>query len=120
MRIISETLLNSGNASGNLTSSALYLDQMYGFAMQAVVTGTAAGTIKLQGSVDFGPRSNALVDDGSNISNWNDVSGSSQAVTGAGTVTWNFNGVFYKWVRCVYTSTSGTGTLTVVANAKGA
>lgn len=119
MRVVNEVILSAGDASGDLNSSALYLDQMFGFAMAAVITGAPVGSLKLQGSVAYGPRSNALTADGTTIPDWNDISGSTQAVTGAGEVTWNFNGTFYKWVRVVYTSTSGTGAITVTANAKG-
>lgn len=114
-------MLNSGDASGNLVSSPVWLDQIYGIALQAVFTGSPTGTVKLQGSVDQGPSNAALTSNPALASSitWNDISGSSQAVTGAGTVTWNFNGVFYKWVRVSYTASSGTGTLTVTINAKG-
>lgn len=119
MRTLNEVLLNAGDASGDLESSVLDLEQIMGFAITAVITGTAAGTIKLQGSTDPGKPGPAQGTLGIDVVNWTDIAGSSQAVSGAGTVTWNFSGAFYKWAKVVYTSTSGTGSITCIANAKG-
>lgn len=109
----------TGNAAGNLTSTAFWLDQVFIIAIQALFTGTAAGTVKLQGSCDRGSVSPLNPAGGLGITTWTDIANSSTAVTGAGSVTWNFTGVGYEWIRVVYTSSSGTGTMTCTANAKG-
>lgn len=118
MRILNEILLNAGDASGDLTSNHGLLAHVFGYSIQAVITGSAAGTLKLQGSSDPVPDSNFNVVSYP-VSNWTDIVNSSEPVTGAGTVIYNVEGVFYNWVRVVYTSSSGTGTMTIRFNSKG-
>lgn len=119
MRSLNEPILTAGDASGNLTSDPVPLEYQYGISIQAVITGTAAGTLNLQGSNDFGNVPPGGPDRGQGVTNWTDIAGSSAPVTGAGTVTWNFQGVYYKWIRMVYTASSGTGTMSARANTKG-
>lgn len=119
MRVLNETLLSNGDASGNLTSAQGLLAHVFGFSIQVEITGTAAGTIKLQGSNDpvpdtFGPSPSSYP-----VVNWSDIADSSQPVTGAGSVFYNFDGCFYNWVRVVYTASSGSGTMTITLNTKG-
>lgn len=117
MNNVNEVLLNAGDASGSLNSGVLNMQFLYGVAIQAVFTGSPVGTIKLQGSCDPGTLNIQIAP--TSVINWNDISDSSQAVSGSGIVDWNYNGAFFKWLRVVYTSTSGTGTLTITANGKG-
>ena len=42
-----------------------------------------------------------------------ELPGSEETVAAAGDLLWNASGVGYKYVRLVYTSTSGTGDITV-------
>lgn len=114
-----EVLINNGDAASNITSDVLYLDQMFGFAIQAEITGAPVGTLKLQGSCDPGSPSPLNPHNGVGVIHWTDIADSQQAVTGAGSVVWNFDGAFYKWVRIVYTATSGTGNITARNNSKG-
>jgi len=118
MRILNEILLDEGDASGNLTSRHGLLAHMIGFSIQAVISGTAAGTLKLQGSSDPVPDSQFNVATFP-VSNWTDIADSSEPVTGTGTIEYNVRSVFYNWVRVVYTSSSGTGTMTIRFNTKG-
>lgn len=127
MRIINELILGTKSSSGVITGADASVDQtslhgllahMIGFSIQAVITGTAAGTIKLQGSSD--PVPDARFDAATfPVSNWQDILDSSEPVTGAGVVDYNVQGTFYNWVRVVYTASSGTGTIAVTFNAKG-
>jgi len=119
MKRTNHIILNNGDASGNLTSDAFWLDQIYVIALQATITGTAVGTIVLQGSADLGTQFPNNPAAGAGITTWTDIADSLTAVTGAGSITWNYQGVGYEWIRAVYTFTSGTGTLTVKVNAKG-
>lgn len=77
------------------------LDRGTRYCIQAVWTGTASpvGTFTIQGSND-------------NV-NWTTISNSSVAVNGAGNVMWRDN-ADYKFVRVVYTATSGGSTDTVL------
>jgi hypothetical protein len=118
MRLLNEILLQDGDASVDLTSEHGLLAHVLGYSIQAVITGTANGTIKLQGSNDPVPDANFQVRQYP-VVNWEDIADSTQAVTGAGTVFYNVADVFYNWVRVIYTSSSGTGTITIRLNTKG-
>ena len=102
-----------------LTSDAYQLTNVYGFAVQGVFTGTPMGTIKLQASCD--PPATSFLNTPA-PTNWSDIGGSSQAISGAGNWLPNIIGGFYNWVRIVYTPTtpgSNAGTLNVRMNTKG-
>lgn len=105
-----------------VNSNPIRLDQIYGFAVQAVWTGTPTGTFKLQASCDTPPNQSQVANGGPDpITHWDDIANSSYAVGGsAGSYTWNFNGSFYNYMRLVYTNASGTGTVTANLCVKGA
>lgn len=105
MRFLRDTVINGGDASGNLTSAAIDANQLLSISVQSVSTGTAAGTLKLQFSNDAP----------SNISaptNWTDIPSATVSVTAASTVGIAKTELCYRFVRVVYTFTSGTGTIT--------
>lgn len=104
----------------NLVSTAVEIQDIYGYAIQAVFTATPTGTFKLQASAD--PFKYVVGTQPQAPTNWVDVQDSSFAVTSSGVYIWNFNGAFYSFVRLVYTDTSGgssTARLTVTMNVKG-
>lgn len=124
MKDLNEEVLGAGvgsgnNASVNQQSIGIDLNYRYGVSIQVVITGNPIGTLSLQGSNDYGTRNPNLPDIGQGVVNWTDIDRSAIAVTGSGTAAWNFQGSFYKWVRMIYTATSGSGTLTARANSKG-
>jgi len=121
MKILNETIIDNGDASGDLTSDAVLLDFHLGYCVSATVTtsGSIGGSLALQGAVDFGGSSPSQSVNATDVADWVDIAGSTQTITGAGVVTWNVEGAYYKWVRLVYTSTSGTGNITAKINAKG-
>lgn len=119
MRTLNEPLLTNGDASGNLTSQPLSLEQAIGYCITATIAGTAAGTLSLQGSTDTGTVGYMNPALGVGISNWTTISQSQASVTGTGEVTWNAQSTFYRWVRVIYSAVSGTGSMTIVANTKG-
>lgn len=103
---------------GDVTSSNIYLDQIFTCSIQAVWTGTPTGTIKVQVSNDVGPTPE--YNPNGTITTWTDVTGSSQSIAGAaGNFWWNLNDIGARWARLVYTRTSGTGTLDARQNIKG-
>lgn len=116
MRILREVLLTAGDASGNLNSAPLLLAHAVGYAIQFEITGAPVGTVKLQGSND--PIPDAQFIPAAPV-NWTDISGATAAVSAAGSGMFNASGVYYNWVRAVYTFTSGTGALSIQGNAKG-
>lgn len=110
--------MNNSDASGNITSGFIYLDQAFGFAVQAVITGSPVGSLKLQGSCDDGDDWAAGPGVGRGVVNWTDIPNTFQSVNGSGIVTWNMPKSFYKWARLLYASTSGTGNITATLNVK--
>lgn len=97
---------NQAISAVTFNSSGLPLAQMYGYSIQALWTGTLAGTIKLQATIDG--------------STWSDIGSTSQALGGAaGSFLWNVTGAFYNQVRVALTGVTGTGNLTVWQQAKG-
>lgn len=113
-------LIGSGtDASVNQQSAGVNLNYRYGIAIQAVFTGAPNGTVSLQGSCDYGSRESIQPNGDDLVVNWTDIANSSAPVTGAGTASWNFQGTFYKWIRMIYVSSSGSGTIVVRSNSKG-
>lgn len=108
------SFMNAVTINVNRNSNPYPLYDTYGLAAQAIITGTVAGTLKIQGTCD-----KSQLGDGSDIAaNWTDIASSSQNVSNAGTLIWNLDATYYTFIRFVYTSTSGTGTLTININAK--
>lgn len=79
-------------------------------SIQGVWTGggSPTGTFKVQVSND-------QVNDGASVTNWSDYPSSSIAITTDGDLIYNISNLGYRWVRLVYTRTSGTGTLNAKA-----
>lgn len=101
-----------------LTSLPIPLEQIFGYAVQAVWTGTPNGIIKLQASCDI-PVNNTG-QGGQTIVNWVDITNSPQVIAGSsGNFMWNVTDVMYRYVRSVYTNTSSDGVLNVNINVKG-
>lgn len=109
MKFANDSVLSAGDMSASVNSDNVKLDQIYGFSFHAIFTGAPVGTFKLQAS-----------NDPSAPTNWADIPDSEQPVVGSGDIFWNYNGAFYKWVRVVYSRTSGTGTCNVTYSSKGA
>lgn len=104
MRVKNLNIIPSGAVTldQNRDLDEVGLEHIANYSIQLVFTGTPSGSFKLQCS-----------NDDSDPSNWTDISGSSQTVSAAGSVTWNVENAGYKWVRVVYTFTASTGSLTV-------
>lgn len=111
--IVSERVLASDESIAvTFSSIAVDLNQYRGISISATSSSTAAisGTLKLQASDDFTPRSS--------IVNWVDIPGSSSSVTGNDTVLWNIVDPYYRWIRIYYTPVSGSGILDASYNVK--
>lgn len=115
MRVNNEQFLASTSGATSFNSLAYPLNQVFGFAIQAVITGSVTGTAKLQVSCDPITRSNVTYQP----TNWTDYTGSDQSIAGAGTAVWNVADVEFTWVRLVYTSVSGTGNISANINTRG-
>ena len=113
MKFANEKIISAADMSSSFSSDAILLDQIYGYSFQAVFTGTPNGVFKLQCSNDDVKSSSSVV-------GWSDVGSSSQAISAAGDLFYNIDAAHYKWVRIVYTRSSGSGSCDVVYFAKGA
>ena len=97
--------------SGDVTSAVSFIEHMLLYNVQATITGSPVGTLKLQACIDVATPTVS--------SSWNDVASSTVTISGADIVMYDVSDISYKWVRLVYTRTSGTGAITALINAKG-
>ena len=120
MRILNQTLLSGGSMATSINSGPLLLAYAFGYSIQFEYTGSPVGTVTLQGSNDPVPNAKFPQSD-FNPTNWTTIQGTTITVPTTDGLTGKLNdsGVYYNWVRLVYTATSGTGSLTVVGNTKG-
>jgi len=99
-------------ATGDISNATLYsqplnVERADGYSVQFNVTGTpASSTLKLQGSnsdpkiesdASPGPLGSTMV--------WTDIAGASRVFAAADTQMWNAGGVYYRWIRAVWTKT---------------
>lgn len=120
MNVFNKQIVVNQAVNATVNSPAIPVVNTYGYAVQAVYTGTINGTIKLQASVDAFKYVN---DNQPQVpTNWDDIANSSFVLSSAGVTVWNVTGAFYTFFRVVFTDASGgtsTGHLTINANAKG-
>lgn len=114
MRIANENLLSETlpDMVGSFNLRAAWLGHICNYSIQLVFTGSPVGAFKLQGSDDPGGPNNTSGSQDANVTNWTDITSSSQAISAAGNIMWDVSNAGYNFVRVVYTVTSGTGTLT--------
>lgn len=121
MRKSVKQFVTSQSMAADITSAVVGLDQDFGYSIQANYTtsGTLAGTLKLQASLDYNP--GTMQSGGAaNSGNWVDIDGSSQTITGAGSFVWNVAEVMYPFVRLVYTHAGGdSGSLNAYYQTRG-
>lgn len=108
--LVAEKIIATAMAS-TINGPDINVNLYQDFSFHAKWTGTPTGSFKLQGSNDVGD----------SVTDWEDIPGSTLAVAGAaGTQMWNYTRSPFRWVRIVYTATSGSGTLSkMIFNAKG-
>lgn len=90
--------------SGTVTSAAVTAVQIIAATCQATFTdGSAAGTLKLQGS-----------NDAAAPATWNDIPNTSVSVTSGATSCTPVAAppLCYNWIRAVFVSSGGAGTIT--------
>jgi hypothetical protein len=112
MKFANEKIISAADMSSSFSSNPILLDQIYGYSFQAIFTGSPNGTFKLQCSNDDVKLS-------SSVTVWSDIGSTSQAISASGDLTYNVTAAFYKWVRIVYTRSSGSGSCDIVYFAKG-
>lgn len=97
------------DTSTSLNGALIPGTQLFACSMQASVTGTMAGTLKLQFSNDLG----------ASPSVWSDIPSASIAVSNTATYIIAKTDLCYANIRLVYVRTSGTGTITANVNTQG-
>jgi len=115
MRVANQDLIPGGpeSMSADIELPAVWLGHIANFSIQLFFSGGVNGTWKLQASNDVG-----IVNQGSNyvpssVVNWTDIADSSQAITSAGDIMWQFENAGFNWVRAVYSNNAGAGQLDV-------
>lgn len=105
-----------------INSLVMQLENMLGFAIQIVFTGTPTGSFKLQASCDQVAKQNEVI--GANgaityiVTNWSDVEDSTFTVTVAGDVFWNYSETpNWTFVRAVFSDSSGGASTAIITSA---
>lgn len=121
MRIFNDQLNIGTDLSTNQTSDPIWLGHIVNYAIQIFFSGTPGGNFKLQVSNDEGnPSAPKEADRDFKIENWTDVADSAFTVSAAGDVFWDVQDAGARWVRVLWTQTSGSGTITSArVNGKG-
>lgn len=117
-------LATNQSMGATFASNGVDTGQIVLLSIQAVWTGSPVGSFKLQISNDdvpvaVEPNKPYAQNPSSNVVNWTDYTGSTTAVSGAGDFMWNILESGYRWIRVVYTRTSGTGTCNITCRVKG-
>ncbi len=96
-----EVLLASVSAATDKTSLAKDIGDLVNCSIQVTFTGSnVVGSLKLQASIDN--------------TNYFDIPSSSQAITASVGYLYSISNAGYRYVRAVWTATSGTGNIAVV------
>jgi hypothetical protein len=122
MRIANDELNLSGtNMAVSIESEPIWLGHIANYNIQLVFTGNPSGNFKLQISNDAGnPNAPKEADRNFKIENWTDMADSGQTISAAGNHSYEVQNAGHRWVRLVWTATSGSGTITSARfNAKG-
>ncbi len=118
MRYATVPIATAADMSADIASDGQDLNQVYTYSIQAVYTGAPVGTLQLEISND-NPYIPSSGNPAVNVVNWIPYSGSTVAVSGAGSFMWNVLTTGNRWVRVTYTATSGTGSLDLRYSGKG-
>lgn len=113
MQVYPKNLFNDIDLSlASTTSEVCDLNHMYGYSIQAVFTGTATGNIQVQACCDPAEFNQTF-----RLTNWTTIA--TLPIAAPGTVIYNSDAAYYRWLRIVYVSTGGTGAMDANINLKG-
>jgi hypothetical protein len=109
MSKINREIITAQSMGASFNSDPVYVGGAPGFSIQAVTSSSSSpvGTFKLQASNDLQTGS---------VTNYTDIPDSDIAVSGDAVDMWDVMDHQYKWVRVVYTRTSGTATVSARIN----
>jgi hypothetical protein len=107
LHVFNNTIIDAESMGASITSDSQNLDTVSGFAFHAVITGSSSpvGTLTLEGSnsdiaSEYTPFKTFTVNSSSD------------------TFLVNYDNPHFRFLRSVYTRTSGSGTLTATINGK--
>ena len=110
-RFVNDKILNAVTLATTVTSENYDLSMQYGYSVMLTVAGAAiSGSVQVQCSNDI-PLNGV-------VTNWVNV-GSAVTLTVAGSQFIEKDAAYYRWLRVVYTTAAGTGTLSATICAKG-
>lgn len=117
MNLMVKQIVTDEVMDDDITSEAVPVYNAYGFYVQAIVTGTPTGSIKLQASgcdpkYVQGPQPQVPPED-----SWNDIDDSEVSLSSAGITSWNYNGAYFTFLRVAYEDGS-SGASTAVLNVR--
>lgn len=102
--------LAAADASIDNNGTAIPAENLFSCSVQAVITGTSTGTLKLQFSNDIVDPINPP----QAPAHWSDIPSASVSVSGAGTVLIAKTDLCYQFIRAVYSKNNGaSGSITV-------
>lgn len=104
-------------AAGSFTTEAIKVGRKTGYSLtfSCLSTGTPVGTIKLQLCNDI---ERVLDTSDSLLTNWVDIDGATSPISGASVICFEDREPAYRWMRLVYTRTSGSITATIRLHSK--
>lgn len=104
---ILRTFPSTDLSTASIQSDPISIDNLSGFSLCLILSGSPVGSFKLQASND-------PVEEPASVSSssWVDIVGSSYSVSASGPILWNHSAAYFKWLRCIWTKTSGTGAIT--------
>lgn len=106
MRPLNKAYFQAITATAN--GAQIFASSIIQISITGVGTGTLAGAVKMQASNDWDPSADL---DSFIVANWVDVADVTVDLTAAGKIIIPKTDVCYQWVRFVFTSSGGTGTL---------
>lgn len=121
-------IITAGDMSqATVTSTGIDINQMMGYSIQAVWTGSPVGNFTIEVSNDIVAVASSTSTENpvgpnpaANVVNWTTYTGSTVAAGGStGNWTWVAPIAPYRWVRLKYTKSSSTGTVNATFFAKG-
>lgn len=110
--VLNVQIVTNGDMTTTINSTPMNLDEVVSYSIQAVFTGSPAGTLQLQSSDDI------VNVTGTGPTNWTIITDSINGISAAGSYTINVEFPAYSWVRLQYIPSAGSGTLNARINAK--
>ena len=104
-----------------ITSDPFPVKNMITAALAVTVSASSSpvGTFSVEGCCEEGNDPGTGLNNVSGLTNWVAIPGYTQAITADGTTIFDMVDVSVRWLRIVYTRTSGSATAAARANVKG-